>query len=376
MSLPDSRELSLMPQNDNLDETLPDALRDALGKVIADERRHGEHAYSVLEARSETVLANLRATIADRLDAERKRMDAFQDSLHQLVIERLGQLRDGMAGDRGEIGPRGERGEQGEGGNDGQQGPAGPSGKDGEQGPRGEPGAQGPQGEPGEQGPQGPAGVRGDPGAAGERGLVGDIGPQGPVGAPGEPGPRGLDGEPGPEGPAGKLPLVKLFFPDSVHYAGEVVAHLGSTFQAVKDTGSAPPSKDWIPLAVRGQDGATPTIRGTWSAEGDYRALDIVALNGGTFIAKRAEPGPCPGEGWQLIASQGRTGPRGEPGERGAAGERGERGLKGEAGSRIVAWQIDSREYRVIGKMSDGNETVLDLRDLFEQFQIETEAAR
>ena len=362
-----------MPQNDNLDETLPDALRDALGKVIADERRHGEHAYSVLEARSETVLANLRAAIGDRLDAERKRMDEFEKSLHQLVVERLGQLRDGMAGDRGEQGPRGEPGEQGKRGNDGQQGPAGPSGKDGEQGPRGEPGEQGPEGKAGEQGPQGPAGVRGDPGAAGERGLDGALGPQGAVGAPGEPGPRGLDGERGPEGPAGKLPAVKLFLPDSVHYAGEVVSHLGSTWQAVKDTGSAPPSKDWIPLAVRGQDARQIAIRGTWSAEGIYAELDVVALNGGSFIAKRDDPGPCPGAGWQLVASQGKAGPQGGVGMAGRDGKDGERGPKGEAGARIVAWHVDRREFRAIAKMSDGNETVLDLRELFEQFATEIE---
>jgi hypothetical protein len=329
-----------MPQPDSIDdETLPDALRDALGKVIADERRHGEHRYEVLEARSQTILADLRATIADRLDGERRRMDELQNSLQQMVAERLGQLRDGMAGDPG---PRGEQGERG---HDGQQGPPGPSGKDGEIGP---------QGERGEQGPQGEQGRDGDPGPAGERGLVGDIGPQ------------------GPEGPAGKFPAVKLFAPDGVHYAGEVVAHNGATFQAIKDTGTAPPSKDWVALAVRGQDARSFEIRGTWAAENDdYLALDVVALNGGTFIARHDNPGPCPGAGWQLIARQGKPGNEGAPGPRGEPGPQGERGPKGEAAPRLTSWRIDPRDYRAIGKMSDGSETVLDLRELFEQFQTE-----
>lgn len=368
-----------MPPNDIVDETLPDALRDALGKVIADQHRSAEHAYEALEARSQhaykvleaqsqSVLANLRAAIAENLDEHRKRMDALADMMKSMFTERMTLVRDGERGRDGEPGPRGERGEPGELGNDGQQGEAGPPGAVGPQGERGE---QGSQGEPGEPGPQGPAGARGEPGPAGDRGLDGAVGAQGPKGEAGQQGERGLDGPQGPEGPAGKLPIVKLFLPDTVHYAGEVVAHNGATWQAIRDTGAAPPFKDWIPLAVRGQDARQFVVRGTWSAEGSYAELDIVALNGGSFIAKRAEPGPCPGDGWQLIARQGKPGNEGAPGSAGPQGERGERGAKGEAGTRIVSWQLDPREYRAIGKMSDGNETVLDLRDLFEQFQTE-----
>jgi hypothetical protein len=174
-----------------------------------------------------------------------------------------------------------------------------------------------------------------------------------------------------------------VFLPDTVHYAGEVVAHDGGTWQAIRDTGSTPPHKDWTPLAVRGQDGKHARqfeIRGTYSSEGIYAALDIVALNGGSFIAKRDDPGPCPGEGWQLLARQGKPGNEGPQGGVGMAGRDGQdgrdgkdgaRGPKGDPGVRIVSWTIDSREYRVIGKLSDGDETVLDLRELFEQFQTE-----
>ena len=62
-----------------------------------------------------------------------------------------------------------------------------------------------------------------------------------------------------------------------------------------------------------------------------YRALDIVALNGGSFIAKRDDPGACPGEGWQSLVMPGRHGKPGEPGRRPAsAGRVGPKGVKGD----------------------------------------------
>jgi len=378
-----------MPQND-IDDPLPDALRDALGKVIADEHRSAErayealearsqHAYQVLEAQSQSVLANLRAAIAEGLDAQRKRVDEFTKFLQDAVAAALRDVHDGEPGARGadgEQGPRGERGEKGERGDDGQQGQAGPPGKNGEQGPQGE---RGEAGERGEQGPQGQQGPVGPAGPQGERGLAGNAGAQGPRGEAGEAGPRGLDGPAGAQGPVGALPAVKLFLPDCVHYAGEVVSHLGSSWQAVKDTGTAPPSKDWIALAVRGLDARTPQVRGTWRDDGAYDALDIVALNGGSFIAKRADPGPCPGDGWQLIASQGRTGQQGAVGMTGPAGPVGERGAKGDPAPVVVirAWKLNREDYIATPVMSDGKDgPALDLHEMFEQFAIETENAR
>src|SRR6516164_11470626 len=46
-------------------------------------------------------------------------------------------------------------------------------------------------------------------------------------------------------------------------------------------------------------------IRGTHDPKAEYVANDMVAKDGGTFIARRNNPGPCPGEGWQLMARQG-----------------------------------------------------------------------
>ena len=104
-------------------------------------------------------------------------------------------------------------------------------------------------------------------------------------------------------------------------------------------------------------------MRGTFDQSASYRRLDVVALNGGSFVALKDAPGPCPGPGWQLIASQGK---------RGAAGEKGERGPRGDAGASgvtIVGWKIERERYVATPVMSDGREgPPLELRGLFEQF--------
>jgi hypothetical protein len=172
----------------------------------------------------------------------------------------------------------------------------------------------------------------------------------------------------GPIGPPGLLPIVKLWQPDTVHYRGEVVAFDGGTWQATKDTGTAPPHADWTMLAHAGRDGITPRVRGTWSDTESYRALDIVALNGGSFVARRNDPGPCPGEGWQVMAQ----GKRGVAGEKGPQGERGPKGEPGEAGTSIRSWKLDRTRYVATPIMSDGKHgPPLELRGLFEQFLAE-----
>jgi hypothetical protein len=126
-------------------------------------------------------------------------------------------------------------------------------------------------------------------------------------------------------------------------------------------------------LARAGVD-AMPTIRGTYSETvADYHRFDIVALNGSSFIARTDQPGACPGPGWQLIASAGRPGKPGPKGDRGEAGKSGERGLPGETGPIILAWKVDRESYSATPIMSDHSEVPpLELRGLFEQFQIET----
>jgi Collagen triple helix repeat (20 copies) len=407
---------------------ISDALRDALGQTIAVLRRQWELEHARMEAQQGQLAAEMRAQVIE-----------FRAQLSGLVMERLATLqngKDGLPGERGPqglagpigppglAGPRGERGEdgaigetgpegpagspgpagpagpQGERGEDGKQGEKGAVGDPGAKGEKGDPGAQGesiigPQGERGIQGPPGEQGQRGErgdagaPGPAGERGAKGDAGADGDPGPPGQPGApgaqgpvgetgaRGFEGPPGPQGLPGKLPMVKAYEADAVHYAGDVVAHLGSTYQAKCDTGRAPPHPDWIGLAIRGLDGVdgvSPNIRGLWRGDvDDYHRLDVVALNGGTFIAKRDNPGPCPGEGWQSLALPGRHGKQGEQGPPGPAGPKGIKGDRGEAAPRLVSWHIDRKSYIATPVLADGSRgPELELRELFEQFQQET----
>jgi hypothetical protein len=104
-------------------------------------------------------------------------------------------------------------------------------------------------------------------------------------------------------------------------------------------------------------------VRGAFNETAEYHRLDVFAFNGGSFIALKDAPGPCPGFGWQLLASQGK---------RGAAGEKGQRGPKGGAGvsgATIRGWKIERERYVATPIMNDGSDgPPLELRGLFEQF--------
>lgn len=351
---------------------LPEAMREALGQVIADQRREWRREREVIEAQSRQLLADAQRTIAEL----RVQIVELQTELRGKVEARLAELRDGAPGERGPqgergepgpAGPQGEPGERGAPGDRGEPGPAGPRGEIGPAGPEGERGPQGEQGPAGERGAQGDVGEIGPRGPVGERGPIGEIGPQGergdtgPQGLPGErgpageagpqgergkPGPVGQQGERGEQGPAGergaegapgKLPAVAEWV-DRVHREAEVVTHAGAVYQALRDTGKAPPHDDWrciVPAARDGADGKSFTVRGTWTAGQDYRYLDLVALDGGTFVALRDAPGECPGAGWQLVS------PRGKPGRPGDRGPAGERGTRGEPGPAVTGIEID-----------------------------------
>jgi hypothetical protein len=180
----------------------------------------------------------------------------------------------------------------------------------------------------------------------------------------GPPGPAGPQGE---QGPPGKLPLVKLWTPETVYYEADVVAYDGGTFQAKRDTGQPPTrAADWLCLATAGRDGKSIAVRGTFDETADYRRLDVIARNGGSFVALKDAPGPCPGSGWQLLTSPGKRGAAGEKGERGERGPRGDPGL---SGATIHGWKIDRARYLATPLLSDGGEgPPLELREMFEQF--------
>ena len=326
----------------------------------------------------------------------------------------------GEPGPQGPLGPQGLKGDIGEAGATGPRGLIGPQGATGEVGLRGRTGEQGPQGLKGDigpPGPRGPAGLagepglrgrKGDPGAsivgpmgpAGPQGFKGDVGPAGPMGLKGEPGewiagppgPKGDKGEPGigikgdqgpigppgvgiagpagPAGPPGKLPMVKVWRRDGVNYEGDVVTYDGCTFQALRDTAMTPGHSDWICLAVAGRDAKNPTVCGTYNPETAYKYLNIVALEGSAFIARKDGAGACPGDDWQMIACRGKRGDKGESGER---GPKGDPGPAGSPALTIKDWKLDRARYVATPVLSDGsNGPTLDLRGLFEQFNTET----
>ena len=160
--------------------------------------------------------------------------------------------------------------------------------------------------------------IKGERGERGERGLPGEIGKMGLRGEPGIPGARGepgLPGERGERGPMGALPRVKVWEP-GVHYAGDVVTRGGRDLSGAAGHRRAAGQRQGLGLPRAGGRGrrVRRTVRGLFDATATYRQLDIVALNGGSFIAKKDDPGPCPGAGWQLIVSQGKSGDKGERG--------------------------------------------------------------
>ena len=96
---------------------------------------------------------------------------------------------------------------------------------------------------------------------------------------------------PGPQGPPGRLPLVKEYVADRVHYEADVIAHAGALWQARGDTVHPPPHADWICLAWAGRDAQTPTIRGTYDDCEKYkssissRAMALRSLPSTTTLA-------------------------------------------------------------------------------------------
>lgn len=164
----------------------------------------------------------------------------------------------------------------------------------------------------------------------------------------------GPEGAPGQKGEPGKLSIVREWSA-RVHYEGDCVTHKGSTYQAVRDTGGEPPGKDWALIAAKGEDAKSLRVRGTFSASASYDANDIVAFNGSSFAALKDAPGECPGEGWQLIASHGRRG------EKGQDGKQGDKGKDGQRGASIIAGSFDADSMKLVLVDSDGGTVEIDM---------------
>jgi len=161
--------------------------------------------------------------------------------------------------------------------------------------------------------------------------------------------------------PPAKFPSVKAWSEDTIFYQGDIVIFAGGTYQAQRDTARAPWTEDWVQLASPGAPGKSLQPRGTFDPAAEYGALDVVALNGSSFIALRDQPGACPGANWQLVASCGC---------RGSVGERGEHGRA----ATIASWQIDRNTYVATPILSDGSAgALLQLRELFHRGHLDIE---
>jgi hypothetical protein len=304
-------------------DALPEALRDALGQIIADQRREWRRERELIEAQSREIVAQLRAEVVE-----------LRTAIKEDVSARLASLRDGK---------------------DGAPGRDGIDGAPGRNGTDGAPGRDGVDGLPGRDGADG---KNGETGAPGRDGLNGDDGKAGRDGADGK---DGADGARGADGAPGKLPVAKEWTA-RVHYEGDVVTHTGSTYQAVRDTGGEPPSADWQLLAMKGADARGFNARGTFEIEATYARNDVVAFNGSSFVALKDAPGACPGEGWQLLASAGRRGKEGPPGREGNPGKE---GRPGKAGVSLVTSAID--DMSLVLTDSEGARFRADLTPIAEQ---------
>jgi hypothetical protein len=128
----------------------------------------------------------------------------------------------------------------------------------------------------------------------------------------------------------------------------------------------------------------TLRVRGTWESGASYCVNDIVAYNGGSWVAKKDSPGQIPGEGWQLVAAQGKrgvAGERGPPGPPGAAprfngAKFSHRGLEIESNtgpiSVISSVGVDTTDFSIKLHAADGSTLRISLLPLFEAYHSQT----
>lgn len=224
--------------------TLREGWADALGRILADERREWqrERDLAVAELRAEIATLSLRIT--------------------DLVNERLAKVKDGEPGPPGPPGPPGEAGERGEPG-------VGITGPAGEKGIPGPPGGLGERGERGEAGPAGERGPEGAPGklvplAAWNGGICyeGDVvthaGATWCAARDTAADPPGDDwimvAAAGVDAPVGAV--CGRYDPQRQYRLFDLVAHDGGEWRAKRDNPGALPGDGWALSAVQGKRGA------------------------------------------------------------------------------------------------------------------------
>ncbi len=194
-----------------------EAVADAVGAILAQQRREWSLEHAVFVAEHKAMLADLRRENAE-LQAALKAAAEEQKALAGAAIANLKDGEPGEPGEKGEPGPPGES-------------IAGPPG---EKGDAGEPGAPGERGEPGEAitGPPGEQGPPGPPGAAGE------------PGAEGPPGPPGQDGKSMDAGEVAEI--VRLAFSDikmpEIAAPDDVAPMIGKAIALLSES---PPVPEW-----------------------------------------------------------------------------------------------------------------------------------
>jgi hypothetical protein len=168
----------------------------------------------------------------------------------------------------------------------------------------------------------------------------------------------------------GPLPVVKQWLVNTAALAGEMFAHHGAMWQCRANTGQEPQDgSNWLCVSAPGRDGEpgkSLRTRGLFRQGGSYKELDVVVHNGGSWVARVDNPGPCPGEGWQVASLPGK---RGEQGERGLPGEKG----ASAASARITAWTMKDDYVAVPQHEGNRSGAPLNLRPYFEKYFQETQ---
>jgi hypothetical protein len=139
-------------------------------------------------------------------------------------------------------------------------------------------------------------------------------------GVDGLPGPPGERGQPGEQGPPG------------VAMQGE---------RGEKGEPGSP-----------GRDARAWRHRRTYDPKQSYADGDVVAHDGGSWLALTDEPGTLPGDGWAQLTLRG---------QRGKPGERGERGPQGAEGRGIADLSITESGETLVVELSDGTHRTVDL---------------